>query len=103
MAKNDYFVIVYRILTYLYECFQAGERADLDMISPEILKINNGYWINVIESMFEERYVSGVTKATMGIQIDNLKIKQTGIEYLQESSMMKKAKKEIVRDYNYIN
>lgn len=24
MAKNDYFVIAYRILSYLYECFQAG-------------------------------------------------------------------------------
>lgn len=25
MAKNDYFVITYQILTYLYECFKARE------------------------------------------------------------------------------
>ncbi len=28
MAKDDYFVLAYRILKYLYECFKAGERAD---------------------------------------------------------------------------
>lgn len=28
MAKNDYFVIAYRILTYLYECFKSGEKPD---------------------------------------------------------------------------
>ena len=26
MAKNDYFVITYRILAYLYECFMSGEK-----------------------------------------------------------------------------
>lgn len=97
MAKNDYFVIVYRILTYLYECFQAGERADLNMIGPETLKINNGYWTNVMESMSQEGYLSGVIiiprmGAAPGIKIDNLKITQKGIEYLQENSMMEKAK-----------
>ena len=30
MAKNDYFVVAYRILTYLYECFKAGEKPDID-------------------------------------------------------------------------
>ena len=26
MAKDDYFVLAYRILSYLYACFKAGER-----------------------------------------------------------------------------
>lgn len=97
MAKNDYFVIVYRILTYLYDCFQAGERVELDMISPEALQINNGYWTNTIESMFQEGYISGVAivrrlNAAPGIKIGNLKITQKGMKYLQENSMMEKAK-----------
>lgn len=42
MAKDDYFVLAYRILKYLYECFKAGERADTDMFGPAALGINNG-------------------------------------------------------------
>ena len=26
MAKDDYFVIVYKILTYFYECLKAGKK-----------------------------------------------------------------------------
>lgn len=44
MAKDDYFVLAYRILKYLYECFKAGERADTDMFGPAALGINNGCW-----------------------------------------------------------
>lgn len=44
MAKDDYFVLAYRILKYLYECFKAGERADTDMFGPSALGINNGRW-----------------------------------------------------------
>lgn len=43
MAKDDYFVLAYRILKYLYECFKAGERADTEMFGPGALGINNGY------------------------------------------------------------
>ncbi|MFW5630377.1 hypothetical protein [Acetivibrio ethanolgignens] len=52
MAKDDYFVIVYRILNYLYECFKAGERPDMEMFGPVALRINNGYWVNVMESLY---------------------------------------------------
>lgn len=33
MAKDDYFVLAYRVLAYLYECLKAGERPDMKYLS----------------------------------------------------------------------
>lgn len=97
MAKNDYFVIVYRILKYLYSKFMEGEDAELDVFGPDALKINNGYWTNVIESMLKDGYIEGVVViprlgGAPDVRVDNIRITSKGIEYLQENSMMKKAK-----------
>ena len=54
MAKDDYFVIAYRILSYLYVCFKAGERPDMDCISADVLHISTGYWFNIMRSLTEE-------------------------------------------------
>ena len=96
MAKNDYFVVVYRILTYLYSCFMTGEPPDMAMFGPDALGINSGYWTNVMESISNEGYVTGVVTvprlgAAPGIKIVNLKITQKGIEHLQDNSKMRKA------------
>ena len=96
MAKDDYFVIAYRILSYLYACFKAGERAEKELLGPDALGINNGYWVNVIESLFNEGYISGDIFAPSvgdikGIAVKNMKITQKGIEFLQENGTMKKA------------
>lgn len=97
MAKDDYFVIVYRILAYLYQCFKAGEAPDKEMFGPEALGINNGYWANVIESIVNEGYITGVSTipslgGIIGIRTDNIKITQKGIEFLQENSQMAKVR-----------
>ena len=54
MAKDDYFVLAYRILSYLYACFKAGERPDMDCISADVLHIPVGYWFNIMRSLTEE-------------------------------------------------
>lgn len=64
VAKNDYFVVVYRILTYLYQCFMAGEKPDAELFGPEALGINNGYWANVMESIYNEGYITGIAMAS---------------------------------------
>ena len=98
MAKDDYFVIAYRILTYLYECFKAGERPDSEFYSPEALKIGNGYWVNVMESLSNERYITGVffSEPIGGIRsakIIDIKITEKGITFLSENTMISKARK----------
>ncbi len=96
MAKKDYFVIIYKILTYLYGCFQDGERPNIDFFGAEALEINKGYWVNVMESLYNEGYIMGIefiiTGSIQGVKLINLKITQKGIEYLQENSAMTKAK-----------
>ena len=96
MAKDDYFVIVYRILKYLYACFKTGEKPDFSLFSPDALGINNGYWVNIIESMSNEGYISCVVfpSAVGGIKsvkILDIKITEKGIIFLEDNSKMKKA------------
>ena len=96
MAKNDYFVIVYRILTYLQACFMSGEQAEVEMFGPDALGINNGYWTNVMESMANEGYISGLTVVPRlggapGIKLHGVKITQSGLMFLRENSLMAKA------------
>lgn len=47
MAKDDFFVIAYRILAYLYSCMKAGEIPDVAKISYEKLKIPEKYWQDI--------------------------------------------------------
>ena len=96
MAKDDYFVLAYRILSYLYACFKAGEQPDMDCISADVLHIPVGYWFNIMRSLTEEGYIVGlVFPASIGsavsVKVIDLRITQKGIEFLQENSMMKKA------------
>ncbi|WP_263854361.1 hypothetical protein [Ligilactobacillus murinus] len=40
MAKNDYYVLVYRVLMYLYNCLKKGEDVDVSKLTPQWLGIN---------------------------------------------------------------
>ena len=85
MAKDDYFVIAYRMLNYLYACFKAGEPPDLELISPAALGIHSGYWLNVLESLSREGYILGVSfpiaiGGVSGAKVAGLKITQKGIQ-----------------------
>ena len=96
MAKDDYFVVSYRILTYLYTCFKAGEPADRQMFGPEALGINNGYWVNLMESLSNEGYLVGAYFPQMaggvaGVKLINVKITEKGIDFLQNNSNVQKA------------
>ena len=65
MAKDDYFVLAYRILSYLYACFKAGERPDMDCISADVLHIPVGYWFNIMRSLTEAVSYTHLTLPTI--------------------------------------
>ncbi|WP_263862878.1 YjcQ family protein [Ligilactobacillus salivarius] len=44
MAKDDYYVIVFRVLTYLYNCLKQDEVVDMQKLTPEYLGINQRYF-----------------------------------------------------------
>lgn len=96
-VKDDYFVIAYRILSTLYEFFKSGERADVATFGPDALGINSGYWLNVMESLYDEGHIKGIeviasVNRDIGVKIIDIKITQKGILFLQENSAIAKAK-----------
>ncbi len=97
MAKNDYFVIAYRILAYLYECMKNGVCIDTKNILYIKLDIHERYWKDVIEILKDEGYIKNAIvqldmSGNMNVNIERIKITQKGIEFLQDNSNIAKAK-----------
>ncbi|MCD7773500.1 MAG: YjcQ family protein [Ruminococcus sp.] len=97
MAKNDYFVIAYRILAYLYACLKSDVKVDTDEISPERLNINLRYWLYILEHLQNDGYIEGVYIGKLlggmpSVKLEDIAITPSGIEFLQNNSTMAKAK-----------
>ena len=97
MAKDDFFVIAYRILAYLYACMKEGGKPDLNVVSSQALKIPERYWISVLESLADDGYIQGVSVQyglgdAVFISAGRPKITIAGIQFLQENSAMARAK-----------
>lgn len=101
MAKDDYFVITYKILSYLYACMKAGETPDLSYLhyDTEDFPVCRAYWNDIFSNLIEEGYIRGVAAAsvlghtTSSIKLtEKLKITPAGIAYIQENSTMQRAK-----------
>lgn len=101
MARNDYFVLAYRILAYLYDCLKEGNPVDISRLgNSEELNISCAYWEYIFRHLYEAGYIEGISlfqtvgQQTPAVKIErNVMITPKGIEYLQENSTMEKAKK----------
>lgn len=101
MSKDDYHVIAYRILAYLYECLKEGNYPDIKYIShdSEAVNINLNYWEYIIRHLYADGYIEGVFlgnvvgRKTPMIKFEDLAITPLGIEYLQDNSAMARARK----------
>lgn len=101
MVKDDYHVIVYQILAYLYTKLKEGEPIDPDMIrhDSDYLKINEKYWIYIIVNMINQGLITGpVISRTWGSEImisalERTQITPAGIEYLCDNSFLEKARR----------
>lgn len=101
MAKDDYHVIVYQILAYLYQQLKKGQDIDVSLIKNDskYLQINRRYWKYVMINLLNEGYIKGiVVEETIDGDLDiyNLdvcEITPKGIEYLTDNSTIEKAKR----------
>ena len=98
MAKDDYHVIVYQILAYLYGCLKNGEDVDPELLESDaiIANINERYRLFILETLQNRGYIEGVVFKRIGKDIakavvDNCRITPEGIEYLCDNSFMQKA------------
>ena len=97
MAKDDYFVIMCRILSYLYAIMKEGSDFNSEVISYERLGIPERYWAQVIENMLDKGYITGASVLpVLGndkiVKWHDPMITQYGVQFLQENSLMSKAK-----------
>lgn len=98
MAKDDYFVIVYQLLKYLYDCLKEGNRPEADHLRAEYFRIPASYWLYILTSLHKEGLVDGIhfVKTKDGIVLSDpteLMIQPKGIEYLFENTLIQRAKK----------
>jgi hypothetical protein len=98
MAKDDYYVLVYRILTYLYNQLKAGEPVDVSKLTPEWLGIPRSYFEFIFETLSEEGYVRDVAFDDMmdgRTMSEDIKISPAGISFLHNNSTIQKVKNSI--------
>lgn len=93
MADN--FKIIYKILSQL-EKDMDKPNVNLDAISYDVLCITENRWLNIIEMLYRDGYIIGVTinKDMDGFKnynCDDMAITIKGLEFLKNNSLMKKA------------
>lgn len=102
MAKDDYFVIAYQILAYLYNSLKKGrtiEEQYLKQDSPLFkTKLNEKYWKYIIRNLEEEGFIRGLAIGWLNDDLvitglEQMEITPKGIDYLCNNSLMEKAKK----------
>lgn len=100
MAKDDYHVIVYQILAYLYTQLKAGDAVDPELLKAEspYLGINPQYWTYIMENLSKNGLIEGILLKPVwgeGLIVSGLesaRITPKGIEYLTDNSFLSKAK-----------
>lgn len=102
MAKDDYHIIVYQILSYLYNCLKKGLKVNeknLEWNNSKYFDIPHEYWCYIITNMYNEELITGITLTKAWGQqyplisdLQNCQITPRGIEYLTDNSFMMKAK-----------
>lgn len=105
MAKDDYHVIVYQILSYLYVQLKKGKPVDAEQISFDnrYFQINEKYWRYIMKNLSYDGLITGITvteKRYAGedeimlriSDLQNCEITPRGIEFLTDHSFMEKAK-----------
>lgn len=104
MAKDDYFVIAYRLLKYLYDCLKKSKRANMEVLDADFFSIDPLYWEYIISNLYLDGYVGGVIlvpirgKPEKGVKIlPHITITPKGILYLEENSVFRKVK-DVVKD-----
>ena len=90
----DNFTIIYKILKALEKALDFDE-LDKEALSPEALGITPQRWVGLLEMLFNDGYIDGLTIIQniggRSLRIDRLRITLKGLEYLSDNSLMAKA------------
>lgn len=97
MAKNDFFPIVYRILAALYKNLKEDRKNDKAIFEKELYDVPQNFMNYIIKHLIDEKFIENVNYKYYNNNINFFGINEAiitpkGIEYLQENTMMNKAK-----------
>ena len=99
MANDDYFVLAYKLLGYLYKCLKEGIRPEWDYMRPHTrdFPVAERYFLYVLENLTKDGHITGrvpVQSAGGAVRFKEttgIRITPKGIAYLEENSMMRRA------------
>lgn len=106
MAKDDFHVIAYQILSYLYQCLKHGEMVSPALLSAESTyfkangqQLNQRYWAYIIYNLQRLGLIEGVVFDDIDnmpypfpVDLEGCLITPAGIEYLTDNAFLQKAK-----------
>ena len=98
MSKDDYFVLAYKLLRYLYRCLKEGTPASWSIVTPntESFPVSQQYFAYLLSHLLADGYIEGVAEMkAIGAPVQfkettGLAITPKGIAYLEENSTMKR-------------
>lgn len=97
MAQNDMHVVVFKILSYIYDCMKNAQKVDVEAIGHEALGIPEAYWTQIMRELCNRGYVTGIevkfTTTRDYVHMPDPKITLDGVEFLMDNKMMSKAAK----------
>lgn len=100
MAKDDMEIIIYKILSYLYECAKNGVHPEMEDICYEckLFRVPESYWKLIMREIISNGYITGINIVSAKdkeyfLMMDDVGITLAGREYLCENSGMKTAEK----------
>ena len=109
MAKDDYNVIVFKVLTYLYAVLKRKTVFDINEFKLAIGNIDENYLYSLLEMIQNEGFIEGLIFVhALGIEsiicndLSDMKITFKGIEYLTQNSKMQEVKNFLLKNVDTI-
>lgn len=99
MSYDDYWVVAYKVLSYLYACMRAGKRVDVSRMR-ELSGVNEAYFGQVVRGLQDKGLVSGfhfdglsgvIIDSPSSAYADEPAVTMDGAAYVRENSRMVQA------------
>lgn len=100
MSSDDYWVVAYKVLSYLYACMKAGRRVDVP-VARALAGVNESYFGEVVRGLQAKGLVSGfhfdglsgaVIDSQASAYRDEPVVTMDGALFVRENSNMERAK-----------
>lgn len=101
MAKDDMHVVIYKILSYLYQCLKEGIDPNIEQ-AQKICGINEVYWNAVVDDCIDRKYIKVPIRDPFAKAHTMLRITSDGVEYLDNAKPMHKVKNVIGKAFEVV-